>query len=139
MDSIQMVAFRLEDNYFGIDIMKAKEIMGLAPITQLPLLASYMRGVIDVRGKVVPVVDTRMKLGLGSGEITDESRLLLVENKGKIVALLVDEVSEVITLTRDQIEPIAGIETGFGSIDGIEGIARLDNQLLIYLDTDKLL
>jgi purine-binding chemotaxis protein CheW len=139
MDSIQMVVFRLGNSYFGIDIVKAKEIMGLVPITQLPLLASYVPGVINVRGKVVPVIDTRMKLGLGYCETTDESRLLLVEKNGSIAALLVDEVSEVITLTTDQIESNIGIETGMGSFDGIEGIAKLEDQLLIYLDTDKLL
>jgi len=138
MKNVQMVIFRLSDSYFGVDIMKVREIMALVPITPLPTSAPYLLGVINVRGKVVPVVDLRMKLGLPCQEATDDSRLLLVEKDGKVAGLLVDEVSEVLTLSSDDIETTAQMEVGSYS-ESVEGIAKLDDRLLIFLNVEKLI
>ncbi|NPV92860.1 MAG: chemotaxis protein CheW [Firmicutes bacterium] len=139
MSSTQVVTFRLGENYFGIEITKVKEILRLLPITKLPSSVPYICGVTNVRGKVVPVIDTLMKLNMGSIETTDETRLLLVEKAGNVVGLLVDEVSEVLNLSDDQIETAGSIDDEIAVTSGIMGIAKIDENLLTLLDTDKII
>lgn len=135
----QLLSFRLDENYFGIDIKKVREIMKLMPITKLPSSAPFLRGVINVRGKIVPVIDTRMKIGMEHQEATKESRLLLVEKEEKVVGLLVDEVSEVMTISEEDIEPLNNTEADVGYSSVITGIIKLDNQMIMLLDIDHLI
>lgn len=139
MESLQIVAFRLSDSLFAIDIMKVKEIMKIQPVTKLPASDSSILGVINVRGKVVPVVDSRVKLGIECTEVSDDSRLLLVEKNGTPVGLMVDEVTEVLTINQEQIEKAENIGVNLEYTGGIIGIAKIDDKLLTFLNTDALL
>ena len=139
METMQVVTFRLNQTNFGVDILKVREIMRLSAITELPIAATYMRGVIDVRGEVIPVVDTRVKLGMVGQEESEESRLLLVEVGEKTIALLVDEVSEVLSIAADKISPLSGLEMGLGNTVSIEGVANLEEGFLILINVESLL
>lgn len=139
MEFIQIVSFRLNESLFSVDIMKVREIMKLVPITKLPASAPFLSGVINVRGDVVPVIDTRIKLGIECQEVSDESRLLLVDKDGRVIGLLVDEVLEVLTIPQDSIEPFSELESDFGYSSIVTGIVKMDDQLLTLIDTDKLI
>lgn len=139
METIQIVSFGLNENMFGVDIMKVQEIMRLVPITKIPTSASFISGIINVRGKIVPVIDTRIKLGIECCEATDESRLLLVDKGGTVAGLLVDEVAEVLTVNKEDIETFSEIDNDFGNESAVIGIAKLDNQMLTIINTDELL
>lgn len=138
MSTLQIVAFRLNESYFGVEIIKVQEIMRLQPITKLPTQTPYILGVINVRGKVVPVIDTRLKLAIDYQENTEDSRLLLVEKGDIPVGLLVDEVTEVLTIPEEQIETTKDIGADFECSSNIIGVAKINDKLLTILDTDTL-
>lgn len=139
MESLQVVAFRLNDSLFATDIMKVREIMRMTPVTKLPAAPPFMLGVINVRGKITPVIDTRIKLGVESKEASEHSRLLLVERNGHPIGLLVDEVTEVLTIDRDQLETVDDLGLSVEYVGSIIGVAKLKDRLLTILDTDLLL
>lgn len=138
MNDLQVVVFRLNDNFFAVDIVKVQEIMRLQPITKLPSQSRVNLGVINVRGKIVPVVDTRIKLGIEQSEATEDSRLLLIERGNTPVGLLVDEVAEVLTIPEGQIETMQDIGTNIQASTNIIGVAKIGDRLLTLLDTDTL-
>ncbi|NPV90131.1 MAG: purine-binding chemotaxis protein CheW [Firmicutes bacterium] len=139
MNDMQIVTFRLSDNDYGLEIMKVREIMKMVPMTQVPSADRCLCGMINVRGDVIPVINTQMKLGMGRGEVNPESRLLLVEKEGKTAGLLVDEVLEVLAVPGSQVEPIENLEVVASGIRGIIGVAKVGNDLLTILNTDELL
>ncbi|NLG31934.1 MAG: purine-binding chemotaxis protein CheW [Syntrophomonadaceae bacterium] len=139
MDNIQVVAFRLGESTFAVDIMKVKEILKTQPVTKLPVSDLSLLGVIKVRGKIVPVVDSRAKLGIENTDMTDNSRLLLVEKAGTTVGMLVDEVTEVMTINQEQIEKAEDIGVSIENTGCIVGVAKIEDKLMTFLDTDLLL
>ena len=139
MNDMQIVTFRLSDNSYGLEIMKVREIMKMVPMTQVPSSDRCLCGMINVRGDVIPVINTQMKLGMGRGEVNPESRLLLVEKEGKTAGLLVDEVLEVLAVPGSQVEPVENLEVVASGIRGVIGVAKLGSDLLTILNTDELL
>ena len=135
---IQLVGFFLGEEEFGVDIQKIQEINRMVDITRVPNTSECVMGVINLRGKVVPVISLRERFGLAEKECDTSTRIVVVEIEGKIIGLLVDSVSEVLRIPASTIEPpppiVAGINAEF-----IEGVGKLDNRLLILLDLDKLL
>jgi purine-binding chemotaxis protein CheW len=134
----QLVAFRLGGETYGIPISLVHEIIRSSEITQVPRTAEYVRGVINLRGKVVPVLDLRLRLGLPPIEETRTTRIVVVEVENGIIGMIVDAVSEVLRLPISQIEPpselVASIET-----DLIRGVGKRDQDLVILLDIYKTL
>jgi purine-binding chemotaxis protein CheW len=134
----QLVAFRLGGETYGIPISLVHEIIRCSEITQVPRTAEYVRGVINLRGKVVPVLDLRLRLGLPPIEETRTTRIVVVEVENGIIGMIVDAVSEVLRLPLSQIEPpselVASIET-----DLIRGVGKRDQDLVILLDIYKTL
>ncbi|MGI6413147.1 MAG: chemotaxis protein CheW [Syntrophomonadaceae bacterium] len=139
MDTIQVVAFRLGESTFAVDIMKVKEILKTQPVTKLPVSDPSLLGVIKVRGKIVPVVDSRAKLGIENTDMNDDSRLLLVEKTGTTVGMLVDEVTEVLTINQEQIEKAEDIGVSIENTGCIIGVAKIEDKIMTFLDTDLLL
>jgi purine-binding chemotaxis protein CheW len=134
----QYVSFIIEDEYYGVDILKVQEIVGMSKITVVPNMMNYMKGVINLRGRVVPVVDMRLKFRMAERQYDQVTVILIVEVKGKEVGMIVDSVSDVIEIPRNKIQEThqfkASIEADF-----IKGIGNLDNMLVILLDVDRIL
>ncbi len=136
-DILQLVTFKLGDEEYGIDILKVQEINRMTEITAMPKSPFSVEGVINLRGKVIPVVNLRKKFGLSMKEIDFQSRIIVVDSEST-VGLIVDSVSEVLRISSDTIEPPPPITGGTGS-EYIMGIGKLKDRLIILLDIDKLL
>jgi purine-binding chemotaxis protein CheW len=136
---IQLVSFLLGDEEFGADILMVQEIIRMQPITRVPNAPHFVEGVINLRGKVIPIVDLRKRLNIGKTEDTRRTRIIVVDVEGKITGFIVDSVSQVLRIPTNTIEPappivVAGIESEY-----ITGVSKLDDRLLIILDFSRIL
>ena len=135
---LQLVSFTLGDEEFGVDILKVQEINRVIEITKIPKSPEFVDGVVNLRGKVIPVISLRKRFGLPEKEDDKSTRIVVVEIGGKIVGFMVDSVSEVLRIPASTIEPppplVAGIDAEY-----IEGVGKLEDRLLILLDLDKIL
>jgi len=136
--SMQLVSFRLLQEEYGIEITKVQEIILMGEITRIPQTSNYIQGLINLRSTVIPVVDLRLRFGLPPQAATDETRIMVVNMAGKTVGIVVDAVSEVLRISRDQISPPPPTVAGLGR-DYLHGLVNLENRLLILLDIDKIL
>lgn len=134
----QTVVFRMGEESYGIDIFRVREIIRMREITPIPRTNTYIRGIINCRGKTIPVVDLSARLQLDNPEETDDTRIIVVENEGGNIGIIVDEVTEVITLQADQIEDTPALVTDV-STDFVKAVARCDDHLITLLDLDKTL
>ncbi|MRS11958.1 MAG: purine-binding chemotaxis protein CheW [Actinobacteria bacterium] len=136
------LTFRLGNEEYGLDILKVQEIIGIMPITRIPRTPQFVRGVINLRGKVIPVVDLRAKFGMGAAEDTERTCVVVVQVTGKtgstVMGTVVDEVSEVIDIAEDQIEatPEFGAEV---DTDFVLGIGKINDRVVMVLDIDRVL
>jgi purine-binding chemotaxis protein CheW len=136
------LTFKLAGEEYAIDILKVREIIGLMPITDVPRMPGYVRGVINLRGKVIPVVDLRAKFGLMSTEDTDETCIIVVDaarnGKSTQTGILIDTVSEVLDIAADQIEEAPSFGTVVNT-DFIMGMGKIGESVKILLDVVKVL
>jgi len=135
--SMQLVSFGLADEEYGIEITKIREIILMGEITQVPQTPHYVKGLINLRSTVIPVIDLRTRFGLPEGEITNESRIMVLNVARKTIGIIVDAVSEVLRVTRDQIAPAPPTVAGLGQ-EYLNGLVKLDDRLLILLNIDKI-
>lgn len=140
-DSLQLLTFQLAKEVYGIDVFRTREVLDFEKITQLPNSPEYMRGVINLRGKVVPVIDLRMRFGLPPTEKTINTCIVVLEVqlKGSLVVLgiMADSVQEVIELNLDHIEPPPQLGTALQT-HFIQGMGKRDEQFIIILDIDEI-
>ena len=140
-ENTQFVTFRLEDDLFGVEVSRTREILSLIPITSVPQTPDYMLGVINLRGQVVPVVDMRLKLGLVAGEKTQDTCIIVmevqVEDESIVVGALADAVREVLEIKGDQIAPPPRIGTRLKT-EFITGMGKIDEQFMILLNIDRI-
>ena len=133
----KFLTFRLADEEYGIEILKVREINGIMDITSLPQMPHYMKGVINLRGKVIPVVDLRRKFGLEEIPYTEQTCIIVV-NVGREIGIIVDTVSEVLDITDENVEPppemTGAVDTAF-----ILGMGKVGNAVKILLDIDRVL
>ncbi len=134
----QYVTFRLDDETYGINVMQVQEVLRVSEIAPVPGASPYVLGIINLRGNVVTVIDTRNRFGLSPKEIDDASRIVIIEAEKQVIGILVDSVSEVVDLRSSEIEstPNVGNEE---SSRYIQGVATQDGELLILVDLNKLL
>jgi len=135
---IQMVTFRLADETYGINVMHVQEVLRITEIAPVPGAPVYVLGIINLRGNVVTVIDTRSRFGLPSAETDDSSRIVIIESEKQVVGILVDSVAEVVELNNSEIDAAPNV----GNDDSsryIQGVANLENGLLIVVDLNKLL
>jgi purine-binding chemotaxis protein CheW len=135
---IQLVTFRLQEETYGINVMQVQEVLRVSEIAPVPGAPSYVLGIINLRGNVVTVIDTRSRFGLPSTEIDDASRIVIIESDKQVVGILVDSVAEVVELRTTEIDsaPNVGNEE---SSRYIQGVASRDDDLLILVDLNRLL
>jgi len=134
----QLVVFDLANEHYGLDIAAVEGIIKMQAITVVPRAPTFVEGVTNLRGKVLPVIDLRKRFGLPSNETTKDTRIVVVEMGGATVGIVVDGVSEVLRVNRDVIEPPSPIVTTVDS-SFIRGIANLTERLVILLDLGKVL
>ncbi len=136
------LTFSLADEEYGIGILKIKEIIGRMHITTVPKTPDFVKGVINLRGKVIPIIDLRTRFEMGTAEYTDRTCIIVVEiagNSGQIqVGCAVDSVSEVLNIKPDNIEGTPSFGTKLDT-DFILGMAKIENSVKILLDIDKVL
>ena len=134
----QLVVFELASERYGVQIDQVQEIIRLPAITRLPKAPEFVDGVINLRGRVIPVVDLRTRFGLGRGERTKESRIVVVDVGGQTIGMVVDGVSEVLRIPGDAVEPPSPVATTVESAY-IRGVAKLEGGLIILLDLSRVL
>jgi len=135
---LQLVSFTLGNEEFGIEIQKVQEIIRMVEITKMPNSPDFVEGIMNLRGKVIPVICLRQRLGLEKLQADKNTRVIVVNIIGKTIGFIVDSVSEVLRIPRDLTEKPPEITTGINT-DYIVSIARLEDRLLILLDLDRTL
>lgn len=137
-DSGEYLSFTLGNEQYGVDILKVQEIRGYDQVTRVPDAPDYIKGVINLRGTIVPVIDLRLKLRLDEARYDAFTVMIVLNVEQRVVGIVVDSVSDVIALTADQIRPTpefgAAVDTRF-----INGIGTQDDRMLILLDIETLL
>lgn len=135
---LQWVTFKLDNETYGINVMQVQEVLRYTEIAPVPGAPHYVLGIINLRGNVVTVIDTRTRFGLQSAEVDDSTRIVIIEAEKQVIGILVDSVAEVVYLRRSEIDnaPNVGTEE---SAKFIQGVSNRDNELLILVDLDKLL
>ncbi|MHB8231594.1 MAG: chemotaxis protein CheW [bacterium] len=134
---VQLVTFKLGNEEFALDILKVQEINRIVEITKVPKAPDFVEGVINLRGRVIPIVDIRKKFHLNIKEATKETRIIVVNIMSKTIGLIVDSVSEVLRINSSTIQPPPPLIAGLDS-DYIKGVGKLDERLIILLDIDKI-
>lgn len=135
-EELQLVVFRLNEQTYGVDIGHVLEIIRATDITAIPGAPEFVEGVINLRGRVIPVIDLARRLGLAPISVTGDSRIVIMEVGGATAGMMVDGVSEVLRLCRGSIQPppamVAGVSAGY-----LQGIALVDQRLIVLLDTTR--
>ncbi|MEE9442639.1 MAG: chemotaxis protein CheW [candidate division Zixibacteria bacterium] len=134
---LQLVSFKIGSEEYGIDILKVQEINRMPDITKVPQAPHYVDGVINLRGKVIPIINTRRKFNLEEKEEDKDTRIVVVDINGEVIGLVVDSVNEVLRIPGSIVEPPPNVTIDSGA-NYITGVARLDDRLLILLDLGKL-
>ncbi len=136
------LTFSMADEEYGIGILKIKEIIGMMPITTVPQTPEFVKGVINLRGKVIPVVDLRLRFGMESIDYTDRTCIIVVEIEGNNstvqIGIVVDAVSEVLTINGEDIEETPTFGTKLNT-EYILGMAKMEGGVKILLDIDMVL
>jgi purine-binding chemotaxis protein CheW len=134
----QLVVFELANEFYGINIAVVESIIKMQSITQLPQTPSYIKGVTNLRGTVLPVIDLRIRFGLEPQQNTKQTRVIIV-TMGKIkVGIMVDGVSEVLRVSDESVEPLPPMVNSVNS-DFLKGIVRLEDRLIILLEVERVL
>ncbi|GAA0290952.1 chemotaxis protein CheW [Psychrosphaera haliotis] len=135
---LQWVTFRLEDETYGINVMQVQEVLRYTEIAPVPGAPEYVLGIINLRGNVVTVIDTRARFGLSNGEVSDNSRIVIIESDKQVIGILVDSVAEVVYLKTSEIDSAPNVGTD-ESAKFIQGVSNRSGELLILVDLNKLM
>ncbi|HDQ39460.1 MAG TPA: chemotaxis protein CheW [Desulfonatronum sp.] len=137
-DLLQLVTFHIGEEEFGVEILTVQEIIRMMGITRVPKAPDFVEGVINLRGKVIPIIDLRKRFGMTAQEHDKHTRIIVIEINKVIVGFVVDSVSEVLRIPANTVEPPPAIISGIES-EYISGVGKLADRLLILLDLDRLL
>jgi purine-binding chemotaxis protein CheW len=135
---LQWVTYKLGEETFGINVMQVQEVLRHTVIAPVPGAPEYVLGIINLRGNVVTVIDTRSRFGLPSFDVSDNTRIVIIESDDQVVGILVDSVAEVMYLRSSEIDSAPNVGTE-ESAKFIQGVSNRDGKLLILVDVNKLL
>jgi purine-binding chemotaxis protein CheW len=135
---LQLVSFKIDDAEFGVDILRVQEINKMMELTTVPNTPKFIEGVVNLRGRIIPVLNLRSRLGLPVKEYDTETRIIVVDLDDKTIGFIVDEVKEVLRIPKSITEQPPEIVSGVDS-DYITAIGKLEDRLLILLDLTKIL
>jgi len=130
---LQWVTFKLDNESYGINVMRVQEVLRYTEIAPVPGAPSYVLGIINLRGNVVTVIDTRQRFGLMPTEVNDNTRIVIIEADKQVVGIMVDSVAEVVYLRQSE------VETAPKSAKFIQGVCNKNNELLILVELDKMM
>ena len=135
---IQYIVIKLGDEQYGIDIKYIDNIVRMQQITRVPKVDDYLKGVINIRGEIVPVMSVRMKMGLSEDEITGKSRIIILKtSEGDLVGIIVDQVNQVLTLDSNNVEKVRyDDKKGKADASFVNGVGHYDGGLVSILDLD---
>jgi len=134
----EFLAFTLGQEEYGIDILRVQEIRGYEPVTRIANAPDFIKGVVNLRGIIVPVVDMRIKFSLGTPTYDQFTVVIILNIAGRVMGMVVDSVSDVTTLSPGQVKPAPEMGTTFDS-DYLIGLGTLNERMLILVDIDKLM
>jgi len=134
----KFLTFFLGREEYAIDILKVQEIIGLMPITPVPKMPGYIRGVLNLRGKIVPVMNLRRRFGFPAVEDTDETCIIVVQDAEHLMGVLVDKVSEVVDIAPDAIEDVPSVGMS-GQSDYLAGLGKMDDSVKMIVEVHKVL
>lgn len=135
---LQWVTFQLAEETYGINVMQVQEVLRYSEIAPVPGAPEYVIGIINLRGNVVTVIDTRARFGLEPAAVSDSTRIVIIESDQQVIGILVDSVAEVVYLRSSDIDSAPNVGTE-ESARFIQGVSNRDNELLILVDLNKLL
>lgn len=135
---LQWVTFKLDGETYGINVMQVQEVLRYSEIAPVPGAPSYVLGIINLRGNVVTVIDTRHRFGLPPSEVTDNTRIVIIETDDHVIGILVDSVAEVVYLKQSEIESAPNVGND-ESAKFIQGVCHKNDELLILIELNKLL
>ncbi|MDF2839548.1 MAG: cheW1 [Clostridia bacterium] len=138
MEEMQLVVFKLENEEYGINIMQVQEISPYQKLTKVPNSPAFVDGIVNLRGDVIPVVSLKKKFNLVESEVTELTRLIVINNGNRRTGFIVDDASEVITISDKDVEEAPPMIVG-SDRKYIQGVGKLNNRILIILDLHKLL
>ncbi|WP_164668975.1 chemotaxis protein CheW [Virgibacillus doumboii] len=134
----KVIVFRLNDEEYAVSVQQVGSIERIQPITRVPQTADFVKGVINLRGVVTPIIDLRIRFGLEETDFTESSRIIIIYLDDIEVGLIVDSANDVIDIPENVIEPAPEV-VGTADVDYIDGVAKLDNRLLILLNMREVL
>ena len=135
---VQWVTFRLDNETYGVNVMQVQEVLRMTEIAPVPGAPDYVLGIINLRGNVVTVIDTRKRFGLESREVDDATRIVITEIEQQVIGMLVDAVAEVVDVRMSEIETAPNVGDDESS-RFIQGVSSREGELLILVDLNKLL
>lgn len=136
--TLEFLAFTLGAEEYGIDILKVQEIRGYEAVTAIANMPEFIKGVVNLRGVIVPIIDMRIRFNFGTPRYDQFTVVIILNIGGRVLGMVVDSVSDVTTLTPQQIKPAPQIGTAFEA-DYLLGLGTLDDRMLILVDIDKLM
>ena len=134
----EILSFRLGDEEYGIDILKVQEIRGYGTVTKIANTPEFIKGVIDLRGTIVPIVDMRLKFGLARAEYDQFTVTIILNVAERVVGIAVDGVSDVVALTPDNVKPIPTLGTQVDA-NYLDGVGTLDERMILLIDIERLM
>lgn len=134
----QTIVFKLGDECYGVDIFRVNEIIRMRDITPIPRTEAHIRGLVNLRGKTIPVVDLKLRLGMSPFTETDHTRIIVLDNEDGTVGILVDEVREVVTLDTNSVDIAPALVTDLDT-DFVSGVAKSTIGLITLLNLDRAL
>ena len=138
-NSREMLVFRLGNEEYGVDILKVQEIRGYEKVTPIPRSPDFLKGVVNLRGTIVPIVDLRIKFKLGEANYNQFTVVIILNVAGRVVGVVVDSVSDVLTLSGEAIRPTPEFASATFDTKYITGLGTVDEQMIILLDIEKLM
>ncbi len=135
---LQWVTFRLDNESYGINVMQVQEVLRYSEIAPVPGAPTYVLGIINLRGNVVTVIDTRLRFGLSQTETSDQTRIVIIETENQVVGILVDSVAEVVYLRQSEIETTPNVGND-ETAKFIQGVCHKNEELLILVDLEKMM
>jgi purine-binding chemotaxis protein CheW len=138
-DELQLVVFNIGSEEFGVEIMKVQEIIRMTNITKIPQASGFVKGIINLRGKIIVVINLNVIMGMESKEQDENTRIIVTDIGNTVMGFIVDSVSEVIRLPVNSVESAPAIIANKIGTEYVRGVGKLEDRLLILLDLDKIL
>ncbi len=135
---IQLVSFNLDQEEYGVDVLKVREIIRMPNVTRVPNTPHYVEGVINLRGKVIPIISMRKKFSLGDIDTDKQTRIMVMDMDGELMGFIVDSVSEVIRISEAEIQPPPPVVQGGIDQVCLSGVINRTDRLLVLLELEKI-